>query len=336
MRIVPNLREYKESLEMSDELINVLHQKFLDEQPIELLLTFKQPEEGNEPGEVQSIENLTDDREFTMDDLSDADMEQIKYLFKDALLSFLSIKNGLGVDEFPEFEPEGIDDPLLAPEVEDYDPNQLAVGTEVEKEHTNYEDAAQKIAKHHLAEDPKYYTKLIDSGLVDEETALKLAKILNIDESISLEIINFVKRESWFQHDENDTLMFSSREYGSVYDEEPGQADLDEGRRLAKLIKEKFGVTCELEIVDEWVILTVNIDMNESVGPNTEIFITDLGMSHTIKNVNGADFAIPRFGVWSVKPSRKPNVIETSDNLEGLLSKYKLTENDVIKLIPEN
>lgn len=40
------------------------------------------------------------------------------------------------------------------------DPHQLAMGIEVETEHTDDSDAAEKIARDHLAEDPEYYTKL--------------------------------------------------------------------------------------------------------------------------------------------------------------------------------
>lgn len=42
----------------------------------------------------------------------------------------------------------------------DYDPKQVKMGVEVEKEHTNDPAIAEKIAKQHLEEDPKYYTKL--------------------------------------------------------------------------------------------------------------------------------------------------------------------------------
>lgn len=42
----------------------------------------------------------------------------------------------------------------------DYDPEQLKLGIEVEKEHTNNDAIAEIIAKHHLAELPDYYTKL--------------------------------------------------------------------------------------------------------------------------------------------------------------------------------
>jgi hypothetical protein len=42
----------------------------------------------------------------------------------------------------------------------DYDPEELALGVKVELEHTPYKSIARIIAKQHLAEDPKYYTKL--------------------------------------------------------------------------------------------------------------------------------------------------------------------------------
>lgn len=45
------------------------------------------------------------------------------------------------------------------PDIE-FGEEQLNMGKEVEKEHTTDEDVAETIAKHHLSEDPKYYTKL--------------------------------------------------------------------------------------------------------------------------------------------------------------------------------
>jgi len=41
-----------------------------------------------------------------------------------------------------------------------YDPKELAMGIEVEKEHLPYPSIAEKIAKDHLAEIPDYYTRL--------------------------------------------------------------------------------------------------------------------------------------------------------------------------------
>jgi len=56
---------------------------------------------------------------------------------------------------------------------EAYDPEELAAGIEVEKEHTANPEIARAIAKDHLNEDPKYYTHLlqmeIDYGDEDED-----------------------------------------------------------------------------------------------------------------------------------------------------------------------
>ena len=53
---------------------------------------------------------------------------------------------------------------------------QLRVGVAVEMEHTNSEVKAEEIAMDHLAEDPRYYTKLVRKGFVDEPKALKIYK----------------------------------------------------------------------------------------------------------------------------------------------------------------
>jgi hypothetical protein len=42
---------------------------------------------------------------------------------------------------------------------------ELALGIEVEKEHTTSEEEAKKIAMDHLVENPSYYTKLKKVGL---------------------------------------------------------------------------------------------------------------------------------------------------------------------------
>ena len=53
----------------------------------------------------------------------------------------------------------------------DVDPDQLAMGIEVEKEHTSDEEEAKKIALDHLAEFPDYYTHLkeMEDGLENNE-----------------------------------------------------------------------------------------------------------------------------------------------------------------------
>lgn len=42
----------------------------------------------------------------------------------------------------------------------EYDPEELQAGIEEELEHTPYKSIATMIAKHHLASNPKYYSKL--------------------------------------------------------------------------------------------------------------------------------------------------------------------------------
>lgn len=43
---------------------------------------------------------------------------------------------------------------------EEFDPEQLKMGTKVEYEHTKDKEAAKEIAKDHLREHPRYYTYL--------------------------------------------------------------------------------------------------------------------------------------------------------------------------------
>lgn len=49
------------------------------------------------------------------------------------------------------------------------DEKELEIGIEVEKEHTDDPKEAEKIALQHLAEDPKYYSKLASLGLEEDK-----------------------------------------------------------------------------------------------------------------------------------------------------------------------
>ncbi|HQF37297.1 MAG TPA: hypothetical protein PLL26_06710 [Candidatus Dojkabacteria bacterium] len=55
--------------------------------------------------------------------------------------------------------------------VTEFDPEQIKMGLEVEKEHTDSEAIAQQIVKDHLAEIPDYYTRL--KKMEDEAKANK-------------------------------------------------------------------------------------------------------------------------------------------------------------------
>jgi hypothetical protein len=54
-------------------------------------------------------------------------------------------------------------------ESEDPDPDELSAGIKVEMEHTDDTHVAETIARDHLAEDPRYYTKLRASGIKGED-----------------------------------------------------------------------------------------------------------------------------------------------------------------------
>lgn len=59
---------------------------------------------------------------------------------------------------------------------------ELEVGKAVETEHVDTAEKAEEIAKDHLWENPKYYSDLVASGIVDEPEALKIAKdLLNVE-----------------------------------------------------------------------------------------------------------------------------------------------------------
>lgn len=54
---------------------------------------------------------------------------------------------------------------------EDVDTGEFEVGEEVELEHTDDPEIAGEIALDHLAEEPEYYIKLYQAGLIDEPSS---------------------------------------------------------------------------------------------------------------------------------------------------------------------
>ena len=89
---------------------------------------------------------------------------------------------------------------------EGIDKNELRKGIKVEKEHTNDPRIAMKIALDHLAEDPKYYTKLATLGLEEqlhesrkyEEPTLKISRII-LDE-FKNQLNNKYEEEEWSEY----------------------------------------------------------------------------------------------------------------------------------------
>lgn len=92
----------------------------------------------------------------------------------------------------------------------------------------------------------------------------KLLQILNeaIKEN-DKDIIEFVKKNSWLDYDgkEGDTLLFSTRNHGDVYNEKYGKEDAIEGKRIKTLLAKKFPeLKTSLEDVDEWIHLNIKVE----------------------------------------------------------------------------
>jgi hypothetical protein len=77
------------------------------------------------------------------------------------------------------------------------------------------------------------------------------------------ELKNYVAAESWFHCDdeEDNRILFATRENGNVYNESAGRKDINEAIRLKNAIRKKYPNEFEFEIetVDEWVHLTVSL-----------------------------------------------------------------------------
>jgi len=107
-------------------------------------------------------------------------------------------------------------------EPDDFDYDDIRIGTSVEKEHTSNPDIATEIAMDHLVEDPEYYDKLIASGIADEEDAKILYDELKDDndrKKAEMDIIDYIEEDD--------------DEYEPIGDEEedelgPDKADIDD------------------------------------------------------------------------------------------------------------
>ena len=69
-------------------------------------------------------------------------------------------------------------------------------------------------------------------------------------------------RQTTLSMDDGDDkwILFSTRSNGDVGSEEAGSEDIKDANNMAAEVKKKFpGVETEVEVVDEWVMLHVNL-----------------------------------------------------------------------------
>lgn len=90
---------------------------------------------------------------------------------------------------------------------EDFDSDDVKIGTAVEREHSSNPDIATEIALDHLDQDEDYYDKLISSGIADEQEAIDLYNKLKDDndrQKAKGDIMDFMEEEDNDYDDEND------------------------------------------------------------------------------------------------------------------------------------
>ena len=82
---------------------------------------------------------------------------------------------------------------------DDFPPEDIEIGSRVEREHTSNPDLAAEIAIDHLSEDPEYYDKLISSGIADEKGARELFDELkgkNARDKARKDIMDYIEQDN--------------------------------------------------------------------------------------------------------------------------------------------
>ena len=84
------------------------------------------------------------------------------------------------------------------------------------------------------------------------------------------QVKEYIDKHSWFEFDniykenDKDVLSFTTRQKGSVIDEEPGTEDIRKGYEIKKALKERFpGVETEVTTCDEWTDLKITLPLTE-------------------------------------------------------------------------
>lgn len=142
---------------------------------------------------------------------------------------------------------------------DNFNPDDIVIGTKVEREHTNNPDIATEIAMDHLAQDDSYYDKLITSGIADEEDAINLydeLKGINNREKSKKDI---------------DTFMNSEDDYDEVDDDEDYEEDelgtdkVDYDENEDELIFDKEDPKNKRKIMEKSILKNYKSFISESI-----------------------------------------------------------------------
>ena len=113
------------------------------------------------------------------------------------------------------------------------------------------------------------------------------------------EIIKFVDKNSYFDLDfeEDDSILFRTRENGDVGSETASDDDYIEAVQLVELLKSKFNVDCKIEVVDEWVDIEVT-NKKKEIEEYKYAFKKDFEGRGFTRGFDSMDLLIKEFGSW--------------------------------------
>jgi hypothetical protein len=203
----------------------------------------------------------------------------------------------------------------------DVDPKELKMGIKVEMEHTDDPAKAKVIALQHLAEDPKYYTKLASLGL-EENKQIKYTNpnfSNEWEEAIRYPEFEEMGKEKWIEIANKGKAV----SYSSIKDK-LGNVDL-KFDRLEKPKKQRFNAAYEKGVIEMSIAVKFDDSDYDLIAGNTRL----AGLVR-----NGID---PK--IWVVDISQKQTLNEvldpkTFDFKPLLISLTKSMEKDGLKLKP--
>jgi len=114
---------------------------------------------------------------------------------------------------------------------EDFNPDDIAIGTAVEREHTSDPDIATEISIDHLSQDDEYYDKLIASGIADEKDAIELFNDLkgdNVRTKAKMDIEDFLDQYDDEDEDDDDYDEELDDDEPNEYEDEDDELDYEE------------------------------------------------------------------------------------------------------------
>ena len=114
---------------------------------------------------------------------------------------------------------------------EDFNPDDIAIGTAVEREHTSDPDIATEISIDHLSQDDEYYDKLIASGIADEKDAIELFNDLkgdNVRTKAKMDIEDFLDQYDDEDEDDDDYDEELDDDEPNGYEDEDDELDYEE------------------------------------------------------------------------------------------------------------